>query len=622
MISNRNIFVSIACFLDPDIKNTIQDCLDKAVHPERIVFGICLQEDPDDKILSDYDNHPQFRIHRMHFQKAKGPTYARYFCSRLLQDERYFLQIDCHTRFVKNWDRIILKCLHECQDRRAIITNFPLSIDKLTHSKSHKLYPLNRSTRKFRSISLTSIKLGSISCQSTSPEDTYYLSAAFLFGRSAFIKRVPYDPYLTFSYQTIEQQFYAIRLYTHGWNLYMPTRHVLATNYQKTLHFDAGKSRVYAPSNKARGLLSWDRVLYYYGLKGVEELSSEVRNDLTKYGLGTNRSLHSFFEIHNQPEWKQNLRNGLSYTEGEWKKTQCTSYRCINPLLNDILNKQEGFINTPEGRCDFVWDMKIKEITHEIQHYPMKFVSFIDNKRTFFQLINPLNVGLPKTFFTLSEFTKNYKRGNNYFLKYAGKNGGKQVFVCNTVSEVEELLSQKHDAFIIQQEVPNMLLISNRKFVLRIWMTIFDNHYYVSSNGICIVHGSPYMKDNLDRKIHVEHDPATVKFIPYKECSFYRKSFSSVVSLLQKITPYLNQKLTLSKQCYQVLGVDIIFDNQKHPYVIEINAWPNMVSYEQTSRSLKTEFFQNFISELVIPKINQVKSKNTYFKKLKGVSRT
>ena len=112
----NKIFVSIACFMDKDILNTIKDCLEKAEHPENIVFGICLQYDPNDDFLKIYDNNPQFRIHKMHWNQAKGPTYARYFCTQLLKDEEYFLQIDCHSRFFDNWDSKIINELCKCEN--------------------------------------------------------------------------------------------------------------------------------------------------------------------------------------------------------------------------------------------------------------------------------------------------------------------------------------------------------------------------------------------------------------------------------------------------------------------------------------------------------------------------
>ena len=46
-----SIFVSIACFMDNDIINTIEDCLNKATRPDDIVFGICSQMDIRDTYL-------------------------------------------------------------------------------------------------------------------------------------------------------------------------------------------------------------------------------------------------------------------------------------------------------------------------------------------------------------------------------------------------------------------------------------------------------------------------------------------------------------------------------------------------------------------------------------------
>ena len=90
----KKIFVSIACFMDNDIVNTIEDCLNKARFPENIIFGICLQSDEDDKCLDKYKDNKQFKIIKLDWQKAQGPTYARYLISKLIFDENYFLQID------------------------------------------------------------------------------------------------------------------------------------------------------------------------------------------------------------------------------------------------------------------------------------------------------------------------------------------------------------------------------------------------------------------------------------------------------------------------------------------------------------------------------------------------
>ena len=88
-----------------------------------------------------------------------------------MEDEEYFLQIDCNTRFFKHWDVLAVRCLHECNDTKAIITNFPISVSNMSKSNTA---PLNKSTRMFQSLSLKSIKLNSVQCSETTPQKTYY----------------------------------------------------------------------------------------------------------------------------------------------------------------------------------------------------------------------------------------------------------------------------------------------------------------------------------------------------------------------------------------------------------------------------------------------------------------
>jgi hypothetical protein len=45
---------------------------------------------------------------RIKHYEGKGPTWARYLAANLWSGQEYFLQIDSHTRFVKNWDA---KCI-------------------------------------------------------------------------------------------------------------------------------------------------------------------------------------------------------------------------------------------------------------------------------------------------------------------------------------------------------------------------------------------------------------------------------------------------------------------------------------------------------------------------------
>ena len=108
----NKIFVSLACYRDPEITPTIWDAYNKAKNKHLIVFGVYAQMgETDEKIdLSFIENQEQVRLLVKDNTKARGPSYARYIIyNKLYKDELYYLQIDSHTRFAKNWDTELIE---------------------------------------------------------------------------------------------------------------------------------------------------------------------------------------------------------------------------------------------------------------------------------------------------------------------------------------------------------------------------------------------------------------------------------------------------------------------------------------------------------------------------------
>ena len=602
-----SIFVSIACFMDTDILNTIDSCLSKAKFPNNITFGICLQSEHEDQILDKYRENNQFKIIKLHWKDAKGPTYARFLISQLVQKEMYFLQIDAHTRFFDNWDATAIFCLHECKYKKSILTSFPVSIEKM-HEQN---IPLNISTKKFQFLSYESIKLGSVTCSNNSPVQTYYLSAAFLFGPSRFLEEVPFDPYLTYSYQSVEQQFYATRLFTHGWYLFKPSAHILATFYGKSVHKDLLGNIVRAPYDCFMSQQSWKRVLYYYGL--CELCNVEIKQDIEMYGLGNENSLDDFFQIHNQSGCINKIKNGLKYRNGNWSKY---NFYSTNKLLRQIVEQNDFFCHSVDN-THFEWNIYTQNYDKLFQHYQMHDVSFIDNKSTFFRLLIENNVtGIPKTYLHIDDIpiTKN---NQNYFLKYAGNNGGQHVFLFNELEEIAKRIAIDNRAYVIQEEVPKMLLIEKKKFILRMWIVIVGEKFFISMNGCCIIHEFDFNANTLDRKVHIEHDTSKISYIKYNSTSFYTQSMSKIRILSKNVCQLIKPKLAFRKNCYQVLGIDVILDNQLNPYIIEFNSWPNMSVPYENYKGILEEFFTHFLNDIAIKKLNNEEITDTaYFSEL------
>ena len=167
----------------------------------------------------------------------------------------------------------------------------------------------------------------------------------------------------------------------------------------------------------------------------------------------------------------------------------------------------------------------------------MSNVSFIDNKYTFFKLLVNNNIAnIPKTYFNINDITPhNENTSKNYFLKYAGNNGGKNVFFYNDLDSIRKHIDKDKRSYIIQEEVPNMLLIDNKKFVLRNWLVIVDDTFYITSNGCCIIYETVYDENSKDRKIHIEQDISKITYANYNLQSFYKESMKKVCLLNTKI---------------------------------------------------------------------------------------
>jgi len=303
MSINDKVFVSIACYMDKDIINTIEDCLKNAKNPKRIIFGVCLQFDPSDRFFEKYENHPQIRIKRMDWKEAKGPMYARYFCTKLVKDEEYFLQIDCHTRFYENWDETIINELHKCEEQhnKCVISHYPLNINRMNDPNWQKKIGM---IKTFRYINVDSIKShGSLQDLPIEPKQSYGIMAAMKFMRVKSLLEVPYDIKTYHGYHGEEQFYYSVRLWSHGYNCYTPTKHILAMEYGTNRDRLTSESKSHlAKDSGLWNQRTWRKCKYYMRLDSLESIDyddyiDDVLQNQKLYGLGDKRNVIDYFKM-------------------------------------------------------------------------------------------------------------------------------------------------------------------------------------------------------------------------------------------------------------------------------------------------------------------------------------
>lgn len=231
-MKKNTIFVSIACFMDEDIVNTIDDCLNKAKYPEKICFGVCLQYDPQDNFFSKYDNHPQVKIKRMHWKEARGPAFARALIHDLFTNEDYFFQIDCHTRFFNHWDDNLINCYHLCKqiNNKCVISYYPININN--SSKEHMLKQIANISTVRCIDKVQGIKThGRYIDIKNTPKSSWGISAAMLFLDRNTLLEVPFDKNIYNGLQFEEQVVLAARYWTYGYDIFTPNQHIISTEY-------------------------------------------------------------------------------------------------------------------------------------------------------------------------------------------------------------------------------------------------------------------------------------------------------------------------------------------------------------------------------------------------------
>ncbi len=287
------IFVSLASYRDYELRNTINDLFAKAKYKERVFVGVLNQIDLINEKELVIGKRTNVREVLYDYKNSIGCTWARNFIlTNIRKDEEFVLQVDAHTRFDQDWDVHVLKEYSVLPKHDCVLTSYPPAFEPTK--------PLDTTPKhvfiKFRDIHYSGLPLFLADIGSFKPSDlegptiTPGLSAGCFFGPSNIFDRVPYDPYIYFFG---EEQSYAIRLYTHGIDLYCPQKTFVYHYY-----YDSSKNKIkklHWSDNIKRNLnesLGLQRVKYI--LEMDDNFPEQNCKDLHLYGLGKERTIEQW----------------------------------------------------------------------------------------------------------------------------------------------------------------------------------------------------------------------------------------------------------------------------------------------------------------------------------------
>lgn len=319
------IFIQIASYRDPELLSTIRHCLDRAAYPENLTFGICYQ---DENFSRAFDWDSRFQIIKVPYQESKGACWARSKTNELYKGETFTLQIDSHMRFIQDWDKELIAMWKDLKDDKAVLTTYPAEYLPDQKEEEWKTEPHVIHTHSFKD-GQTQQRPRTLPDwrERTTPFKAIHVAAGFIFGPGKIIEDVPYDPEFYFSG---EETALAVRLYTHGYNLFHPHKIILWHYYGREPH----------PKNWTDNK-EWGKIARVADERLECLLKRSNSHNLGKYTLGNVRTLEDF----------QNY-SGIDYNR---KILHLDTADGKEPPV-DTLNKSKWTYETRTYKCKMKWD--------------------------------------------------------------------------------------------------------------------------------------------------------------------------------------------------------------------------------------------------------------------------
>ena len=293
------IFLSIVSYQDPSLIATIESAYINAKNKDSIVFAIVDQSSSKSEI-SDLDFVKQLKYVSVDPMTTRGACWARAVAQTLITDENYYMQVDSHTLFDKNWDEYFLDFFTTITavSDKPIITSYPRAFEiidlngkvfKKTDENDKTTHGIVLREDQVFSKGYYSTQKG-ISIGSNDVVKGFLVSAGCLFTSTDFTSEVIYDPVIYFEGEELS---IALRSFTRGYDIFhtpdVPVYHyyVGQTNtVKRPLHWDENEN--------TERLVKWsDRQT-----EGEERLTNLVNGKVKGlFGLGETRSLDDYMDL-------------------------------------------------------------------------------------------------------------------------------------------------------------------------------------------------------------------------------------------------------------------------------------------------------------------------------------
>ncbi len=349
MAKNGKIFIQIASYRDPELIKTLDDCIDKADKPEKLVFGICWQHSDEDEWdnIDKYKDDKRFKIVDVDYKDSKGACWARNTLQQEYTNEEYTLQLDSHHRFIEGWDTELIKMLKGLQKKghkKPLLTSYISSYNPENDPEGRVKVPWLMNFDRFIPEGAVFFLPATIPGwqDMTEPIPGRFYSAHFAFSLGSFVKEVPHDPEYYFHGEEIS---IAVRAFTHGYDLFHPHKIIAWHEYTRK-----GRTKQW-DDDKTWGDRNTNSHLRNRKLFEMDGLEKDI--DFGIYDFGTERTLEDYeryagvnFKKRSVQEYtkKNNFAPNPPLYGEEYESSWTRSFKhCINIHRSSVTEKDYSF---------------------------------------------------------------------------------------------------------------------------------------------------------------------------------------------------------------------------------------------------------------------------------------
>lgn len=230
-----SIFISICAYNDHLLVNTLKDALNKAKYPDQLFFGLALS----------YDEYPdlsfipkdQKNVLKFNPEDRPGVNHKRYLISCMFDNQDYFLQIDSHMIFCKDWDAQLIETLKKIKkysnNEKILLSNVKDfdDIEEYEHRHDVKIDKIEIKPTFIINNFTSHLHLSPDFSKKYEKVDefmkSYTIKSNFIFADKNFIKEVGFDPY---SQIINEESFHSFLCFIKGWDVYHTPKYQFITH--------------------------------------------------------------------------------------------------------------------------------------------------------------------------------------------------------------------------------------------------------------------------------------------------------------------------------------------------------------------------------------------------------